>query len=78
MGEIDIQMEKRNADNTEWEKLYPRTKAANVLLADGSNAQEALNTLHDTVADMAENMIDTAYVDDLGYLHFVHYVRDGE
>lgn len=40
MAIYDIEMQKRNAANTAWDKLHPITKAANVFAADGVTTLE--------------------------------------
>lgn len=46
MAERNIQMGQRNADNTDWDRDYPITKAENVKMEDGSNV--ALRLENDT------------------------------
>lgn len=62
MADKNIQMTQRNADNTGWDSLFPKTKGANVVAADGvttfeshlaDNATDAHNAGNISVADTA-------------------------
>lgn len=59
MADKNIQMTQRNAGNTAWDNLYPKTKAANVNMADGTTVEAKANahitdtTKHITAAERA-------------------------
>lgn len=46
----NIQMTQRNAANTAWDNIFPKTKAANVTTAGGSDVETAL-------ADITNNQL---------------------
>lgn len=50
MADKNIQINQRNDNNTDWDNLYPITKAQNVIAADGST-MEALKTKVDKKQD---------------------------
>lgn len=45
MADKNIQMSQRNADNTGWDNLYPKSKAAIISTADGSNVETKVGLL---------------------------------
>jgi hypothetical protein len=54
MADKNIQMTQRNSTNDGWDNLYPKTKAANVTMTDGSTAQDAI------AAQKADNLYQPA------------------
>jgi hypothetical protein len=42
MADKNIQITQRNADNTAWDNVYPKTKASNVIADDGTNLEMQL------------------------------------
>ena len=42
MADKNIQITQRNADNTAWDNVYPKTKASNVIADDGTNLEVQL------------------------------------
>lgn len=46
MAEKKIEIRERNASNTGWDTIYPKTKADIVVTDDGGNVQTKLNTLN--------------------------------
>lgn len=45
MADKNIQMKQRNAANTAWDALYPKTKAANVIATSGNDLETELSQL---------------------------------
>ncbi|MFS1511760.1 hypothetical protein VQL36_04885 [Chengkuizengella sp. SCS-71B] len=59
MADKNIQMKQRNATNTDWDDLHPKTKAENVTLQNSNNLEEEIIQINETIANIdlsAENI----------------------
>lgn len=56
MADKNIQMTQRNTANDGWDNLFPKTKASNVLAADGTNLED--HKINTTTAHGIGNKID--------------------
>lgn len=56
MADKNIQMQRRNVDNTAWEKLYPVTTAGNVNTVQGNTVQIQLDTLNTSIGTLNNNV----------------------
>ena len=82
MADINLQMTQRNAGNTAWDNLNPKTKAANVIMADTSTVEDSV-TAH--LVESASiviikkdiSILTTSWVNDTGTSGFWYYeIRD--
>ena len=56
MADINLQMTQRNAGNTAWDNLNPKTKAANVIMADASTVEDSVTTVEDSVTTVEDSV----------------------
>ena len=64
-------MTQRNAGNTAWDNLNPKTKAANVIMADASTVEDSVTSIVIIKRDIS--ILTTSWVDDTGTSGFWYY-----
>ena len=57
-------------------EMTDRARRAELAAQQAQNERESVQTMHAAVVNAAETLIITPYVDEQGYLHFIHYAEE--
>ena len=57
-------------------EMTDRAQRTEMAAQQAQSERESVQTMHAAVVSAAETLIITPYVDDQGYLHFIHYARE--